>query len=698
MKKQNRSEKQDVPLTKEEKKIRRRGILLVIISYILSFVLMLLGVIMQPNMPEFFIRSAKWILILCYVLLIIAFLLNVVLKKRYIKNLENQKVEELQRYLISHRDSAEKTSVQKLAFIKRWKMLTGLYAVLFFICAVGSAFCIGVVYDEDFSIPFSMVSGFMFLCAISRIHFPVKEEILDEAKIYVSAKEYPELYAMARQASDMLQCNGNIKIAVLADCSGSIAKVGNTYSVQIGAILLDILSKEELYHVFLHEFSHVAGNHNISEKEDRYNSWLCNGGNPNVLSGLISMFFIYFDVVYNFEYNLYLYSASILRETEADQAMAEFGDHSIAASALLKLKYYDLYMWEGGTYDEPSLFENEKLQKDFLHNQINSFQKAIGKRSDVWNRLTEAEILSRSATHPTTRMRLKALGVTDFHVMDSVKSDTYLKECENALAHVEELIYQQRIETYAEERKMLYLAPKKKVEEWEKEGKPLKSEEYADIYYALHQLGRYSDSEVLCDRVIAELPSSANSYAYFMKGCFLLHRYDPTGIDYVYQAIEQNTNYIEEGLDIIGEFCCLTGRQEELDAYREKAVILAQKEKDLYSQITILSKKDTLTCEHLPDNMLNSILAFIRTIDENAIKNIYLVRKTISEDFFTSAFIIRFRDETEQEVQNRILNKIFWHLDTCSSWQFSLFNYSEVKGVRVENIEGSCVFSKNENE
>ena len=39
----------------------------------------------------------------------------------------------------------------------------------------------------------------------------------------------------------------------------------------------------------------------------------------------------------------------------------------------------------------------------------------------------------------------------------------------------------------------------------------------------------------------------------------MLYRYDERGMELIYRAMEQNGNYIEEGLNIIGNFCCLTG-------------------------------------------------------------------------------------------------------------------------------------------
>jgi hypothetical protein len=49
-----------------------------------------------------------------------------------------------------------------------------------------------------------------------------------------------------------------------------------------------------------------------------------------------------------------------------------------------------------------------------------------------------------------------------------------------------------------------------------------------------------------------------------------------------------------------------------------------------------------LSAEQLSGEMLSEILAYIASIDGGSIQAIYLVRKTITDTFFTSAFVIRF--------------------------------------------------------
>ena len=148
---------------------------------------------------------------------------------------------------------------------------------------------------------------------------------------------------------------------------------------------------------------------------------------------------------------------------------------------------------------------------------------------------------------------------------------------------------------------------------------------------------------------------------------------------------------------MIGSFFCMTGREKQLLEYRERARQMAQKDKDEYSQTGVLSKNDKLSAEHLPEGMLENILAFIRSIDEDIVKNIYLVRKTISENFFTSVFIIHFWGGTDDQ-RNEIMHKIFRYLDTYPvDWQFSLFDYADHTDIKFDKIEGSLVWTKNDN-
>ena len=315
-------------------------------------------------------------------------------------------------------------------------------------------------------------------------------------------------------------------------------------------------------------------------------------------------------------------------------------------------------------------------------------------RKADWNDLTKREIEARNATHPTIWSRIQALGLNELPEAAFPAQGDYGAECEKAIVYMDEQLTEFTRLNFEENHRIQYLEPKKDVENWEAAGCPVVAEGYADVVNALHLLGRNSDGIALCNRAIDQLQPIAAAYAYFIRGAWRLRRYDADGLQDLYTAIELNNNFIDSALDVIGTFCTLTGMQQELDTYREKALELAQRQRDEFSETGRLTRKDNLSTEHLPEGMLEDILSHIQTVSQDSIDRIYLVHKTITDTFFTSAFVIQFRPETSQEVQRDVLHQVFCYLDTCSDWQFSLFEYREIPRGLVERVPDSCVYQR----
>lgn len=681
-------------LNNHEIRQKKRGFLLQASAFISTFLIIIAGMFVGTKIRNSFTTVANVMLPIGYGLSLFLILLNYILAKRYLNHFKQMKVEEFQHYLLSHRESAKELAQQKLKFLQKCRHFTDAYAILIAVLAGITAFCVGISYDTSFSIVFYFLSSLLFLASLTRIRFKFSKTLFEDDKFYVSENDFPELYALVKKAARTLNCDDNIKIAFWDDFNAGIAKLNNTYSVQLGAILLNLLSKEELYNVLLHEFAHMANDKDNSMKESLYHHWIITGTNPHFFSEMISFLYSFADTLYIFHFTLYNYAISVVNETSADQKMAEYGDVNYASSALLKLKYHELSVWEGVAKDTECIFEPEMLAKTPIKKEIEMIKNAISLRADFWNQLIDIEILSRSASHPTLKMRLQTLGISNPVIFESEDCQSYKDECAKATDYVEELVYQQNMKQYKELRKIYYLEPKEKIEKWEANQKPLKAESYADIVQAFRYLGKTSEAIALCERAIEELDDTAACFAYFMKGCFLLHSYDASGIDYIYKAVENNSNYIDEGLEMIGEFCCLTGREQELQQYRQKAITLGQKQRDCYDELVVLNRKDQLVTEHLPEELLKEILTFIRSIDNGTIQTIYLVRKVISDDFFTSAFIVHFTKDADMNSKETIMHQIFSYLDTCADWQFSLFDYSEVPSGKIKKVPNSCVYEK----
>lgn len=677
----------------EQSMIKSRNIKLGI-SVAITLLFYFSGLIFQPTLTEK--QEASYAVIFLFALVFPTLLLcfNVIYKKSFQKRLKKKPVTYLQNLYLKHREQSETAAKKKLKVLKLIKFINFIYGLFLLICGCFVAFSLPSIYEFTATFPLLIIAAIYIAVFFTRLYLPDKKSYFKYDKTYVDEKDFPELYSLAYKAAKALGIKNEIKISLLPECNSGIAKIGNTYSVQIGVILLELINDEELYNVLLHEFSHATNQAFYSNKLAHYNNWLDENNQLLIGFPFSSHFFKGLDIAFAFNYDIYSYTISIWFETEADKSMAKFGNPQVAASVLLKLKYYELYDWQCEAYDFEPYYLPEKQNEKTITKTINQYKEFEKKYSSLWNECAEKEILSRSASHPTLKMRFETIGATEFKTIDSKKTDALEKESKKAVEFVEKLLIEERADEYDDLRNANYIEPSETIKSWEENGKEIIPETYHEIINSLRFIGRNDEALELCDRVIAELDSVASCYATYIKAIFLMRRFDESGIDLMYSVTNNYSNYIQDGLSVIGYFCCITGNQEELDKYRTNAVNLAQLHKDEYSQLSVLNKGDRLSSENLPEELLTSILDYILQVSDNTIDNIYLVRKTISESLFTSVFIIKFNKDVETQVKYEVIDKIFNHLDTCSDWQFSLFDYVDVAKVKPEKIENSCVYSR----
>ena len=636
------------------------------------------------------------------VLFSVAFVLPLILgvihffsSRAFAKKYNSMSVAEVRKFLVAHRDEAALTAKKKQDELFRIRRATAVYSAFLFVLAALSSMLGGLIYDTGLTAPVILYSGLVFYAVYSRIY---KQEkiVLNEYAYVLDPNDNPTIYAVAHRASEVLGCRKEIVIFLSTDCNATVAQDCDHVYIQMGIRLLHVMSEKELYSALLHEFSHVAEKNSRAQSVALYNDFVCNQGERYTGAFfLLPYLFIAFDHRYLFNNMLYQYANSVVAEADADSDMAKHGDLCATASVLRKLQYDNLYSWEDGSKDFDPIYAPDAPIDNFLTKQINEFRSAIEERHEFWDELIEREILANNATHPTLKMRLAALGASNLGLVEDDSSDEYRSELQKALEGFEAFIYKDVKKSYENDRKERYLDPLKRVSEWKEEQMPISAESYADIIEALKALGRIDEALALCDRAIDELDEESSAHAYFVKGCTLLCRYDPKGMECLYHAIENNKNYLEDGLNRMGMFCCFMGRETELAEYREFAARMTQTNVDENSKANFLARGDKLSADTMPDEMREEILAFIHSTDaDGIIENIYLVRKTISESFFTSAFVIHFYGGTDAQ-RNEIMHNIFRYLDSYPvKWQFSLFDYFEYPEVKVDKIPGSLVYSK----
>ena len=665
----------------------------IIIASLLAFLFFLLGIVIEmltPIAPTVYLIAMIVSLLPLFLLVI-----GIFTAKHILSRVQKTDIATGQSYLLRHREQAEASSRRLLTVLKRYRTASVFCTVLFTLLAVIAAILGGIAYHHVklLSAVFLIYAAILFLAVGSRI-LPIQALTPSDNAPILSPEEFPTIHTLIDKAKGALGVRESVTAILTPDANASIIKNKNRIFLQLGIQLLQLLDEKELYGILLHEFSHVSSHRRAHFAEAGHYERLLSAPYDAPKLSFLSFFFRLFDIPFLVNFMVYRYVNAVFEETEADRAMAKYAEPHAVASALVKLEYETKYRYETSFTDDISIYEDETPRKDVLANYFRQLTAVWNERQSDWDAFIRNEILANNATHPTLKMRLDAIGVTEWQVKLPEHSEGYQKELDAALEKAEARLYAHRSESYQADRKEHYLDPLARIAAWQDAGSPIAVESYADIITDLEALCRFREAETVCERAIDTLPTESAYHAYYTKGLYLLHRYDPNGLSLVYRAVENNHNYLEEGLFEIGTFCCLTGRQEELDEYRRRAPVLAQKNKDENSQAEYLSKTDRLSKETLPDGMLDDILSFILSVDENIIENIYLVRKTISESFFTSVFILHFYGGTDAQ-REEILHKVFRYLDSYPvDWQFSLFDYFEYPEIKVEKIEGSLVYSK----
>ncbi len=612
------------------------------------------------------------------------------LKKKH----NNTKLEEIRKYHLEHREKAEETAISSGKKLRLYRVLSDLIAILVFISGVVCAFLAGVLTGYAYYILIAVST--LFICSALtciRIH---KKEIPTTPELILKQEEYPALHKLVNDVAQKTNCK--YKVAITFDDGEGVGvfKTGKEVYIRLGVMALCLLTEEELYNVLFHEFYHVSEDMEKIQREDTYFHSF-DAREDYFLSKLLFSPYSLLNVKYYLEYMLYKYATSIMVEQKADRSMLAAQSPEIALSALTKFRYYDFFDWEEMGTDVENIAKEEELQNEYLKKRLDRYFEKQNTRKDFWNTLLEKEIIAQNASHPTVKMRAATLGVDKIQTIPSKSSEAFVKDTQKLLAVTDNMIYESRAKEYPQEREERYLTPLNKINEWEANGSKIESHSYADIVDSYMLLGMRSKAEAFCDRVIEILPEVSTMHAKFTKGMLLLHRYDASGLELLYSAIKENHNYLEQGLENMGQFCCMMGLEDELWKYREFASEITQKHVDENSQLSSLERNDNLVSHDLPREILDDVLNYIKSIDESGIlRKVYLVKKVINEQFSGTVFVLHFYGGTDRQ-QEDIYHEIFRYLDSypCDI-NFALFDYFSCRNVDFEKIEGSLIYEKGE--
>ncbi len=657
------------------------------VSAVLAALFYLVGVLISGGLGTDVMDSLTVVAIISFSVILVMLIFSIAAAAIYNKRKRGVSVADTQKYFLARKSDAERSLKKVSGRIRLLRITIRIYTVLIFLL---NALLMLTMGASGFKFGIALFSVYIFFGCLGRI----KKARKGDFSGYTDPGKYPYLHSLAKKAAKTFGIRGNVRIMLMPDCNAGIARIGGTFSLQLGIVMLYMLSEEELYQVLLHEFAHMTPGCIPSENETELFEEIASREKSD-FDRIMDLMFAFFDRLYLFEYFMYRTTASLYIEKLADDAVLKYGTPEIAASALMKIDFYSKYEFcERG---KELFFEPEEMRRDGVSGICREFKASLSENEGLWRHLIDVEIEPRSASHPILRNRLAALGVSGVRLIDNTadSSSQYRQETEKAVSEGDEMMYEYNKEDYAEKRRVYYLEPLETVRKWEESGRKVLPEEARPVIDALCKLNRIEEAEELCDKIISESENVyATAHAHFVKGQLMTERCDKGGIDHLYKAIEINKNYTDSALELIGNVCCMLGLSDELEKYREFAVKTEQEQRDKYSELPGLKSSDKLVYDSMPADMRSGIVSRIVSIEDNRINRIYLVRKIITDDIFTSAFVIRFLPETDENTVKRVMDNIFNYLDTYPvKWQFSLFLYDPTTAAAVKKVKNSLLYS-----
>ena len=621
--------------------------------------LRVLGILIFPS-AEF----RLWALIVAVLLLLLlcaALIFNAVTSKKHVKKMASPDYKRetiaMMNELVDQPEAAATEYYQKL---KKDIRQSKLYFWCSFACGLLLAFL--PIGGSAYPYPYTAVIAVFLLMNLFTRALPLFEK---EKIEFQKEEEYPHLYGMMRKAQQ--ETGGNRKLYLLIDSSDnvSIASKGQKAYLVISALLLNILTEQELYQVLLHEFAH------LQDTEGERLGRRMNSKRKNI-------WFAACDMKEAYDYSFYSLFASKECERKADRMIREKGDTTSAASAFAKLAYLGYY--EGGFFGDAQttarLFEKEDAPaKDYYTHYLSCFLKSVSADPTLYRTTVEKEIETRMASHPIARVRIEALGIQDYGVSFEAPVGKYGAEVKKALAEIDREIFDDISENYAERRQNCYLEPLSVIEEFKKKGEPLTYEDTREVLEALMYFCRYEEIFELSKKMREKgLPEAEMVHAIYYEGLARLRMRDESGIDLIYKAIEINSNYFNEGYEATNNYIVTMGLTERREEYLAHLDEVAEQAVD-HSELSELRAEDCL--EKCPEDLpfFKSNLDFLLSEGEDVIEEVYLVKKIISEKTYCYTYLICYKKNADPGRCADINHAMFMYLDKQEE-QYSLVTYT----------------------
>lgn len=448
---------------------------------------------------------------------------------------------------------------------------------------------------------------------------------LPPAGVEMNRADYPRLFGLLDEAARLAGCKKRVRVFFSGN-GFSVGERNREICVYVGAAEFALLTGEEAYSVLLHEFAHVK---NEDTSKTRKYARACerlalpDGFFFSVALGMANILFLsYYAERTEFAFTLLRELDSRRKEIAADAFVKEKGLRQPYINATAKGELFLLYN-EGpaGRFRFES-YASEEPSEELCERMLEDFKRALGENEELWNYILRHEIPARIDSHPTFRMRMEQMELSDYDYTTVETDAEYAAEQKKAVRQAG-LLMRKGMEADYREIHGQYLEMKEKMQacgEEEEAGLSVPElAERAELFFGADNARALR----IAEKMEEKQPGSAA--AAFYRGMILAGRGDEACIPLLYRAAEE-PDFSETAMETAGRFACRMGRQDLLDDYRARAPEVMQKLMDGAKLARVTARADFEPLD-IPEEYFSPFLEGLIREGKGEIVRVYAAKK-----------------------------------------------------------------------
>ena len=511
---------------------------------------------------------------ICIVIAVVALIIiNAVKNVNFNKRFNRMSAQEGQAYAVEKRKEVQQDVVKAEQKLNKKIKLFNLYKALLLVLFAILLLSVGITNNQKLT-KFTIFIATFLGWGIINSFLPVPTQAINP-KTILSQKEFPYIYSLINKACQRVNYTGKI-LAVVAGKGISVYENSKAVYLLLASEELSLFNENEFYAVLVHELEHLKKAD--TKRRYRLRSFIEQNeshgvGNTSLDFG-ISLFCsahlkeLLLEVI-QFDAN-----SSLEHEKIADMAVAEAGveqDFINATAKSMLFSFYSEHPWKEVTFDT---YKELTPITNFCQVNVACFLQKVALYGDKWHFTLQNELPSRIDSHPTLKMRMEALKVSEYQVDFTKKEGTYTQETDLLLQKSSLLIAELG---FKDKKKDGYL--RMRASAYEERIKAMNRYDSHDSEW-----GSLSDSELIesaqaflfiddnkAEKILREVVERSNSsFACYLLACLYAREYNDECIE-LFKKCAIDPTATNEAIDQLGKYALKTGNQKLLDEYRESA-------------------------------------------------------------------------------------------------------------------------------